>query len=103
MVTSKLPVKNRRQNHWFWGAGYETVTLFLITQYDGERKIRMSHPNLDGGYQWNWSQTYFHLKLEFPLSKDSANFSYYNGFASANGSYKFSYRNSFSLGIGFFW
>lgn len=73
---------------WVYGIGYESVTLILLTQDDGERKIKMKNPVVDFGLQWNWPHVYLVTKYGFALTEEVTNFSYNEGF---------------SVGIGFIW
>jgi hypothetical protein len=88
MYASELPEGNNQENSWIWGIGYESVTLILLTQDDGERIIKMNSPIVDAGYQMNWTHAYFNIKFGYALTEAVTNFSYNEGF---------------SVGIGYVW
>ena len=88
MYASELPEGNNPENSWVWGIGYESVTLILLTQDDGERRIKMNSPIVDAGYQMNWKHVYLNIKYGFALTESVTNFSYNDGY---------------SFGIGFVW
>ncbi|SVD62393.1 uncharacterized protein METZ01_LOCUS415247 [marine metagenome] len=88
MYASELPEGNNPENSWVWGIGYESVTLILLTQNDGERIIKMNSPIVDAGYQMNWTHAYFNIKFGYALTEAVTNFSYNEGF---------------SVGIGYVW
>ena len=84
---SKLP-DGFSVNHWIWSFGYEDVELTLATKLDGNRTIKMSQPVIDGGYQWNWTETFYNLKFGWPIRQSSTNYSYVGGL---------------SMGLGYVW
>ena len=88
MYASELPEGNNPENSWIWGIGYESATLILSTQNDGERKIKMNNPFVDAGYQINWPHVYLNIKFGYAFTEDVTNFSYNSGY---------------SFGIGFVW
>ena len=81
MFASELPEGNNPENSWIWGIGYESVTLILLTQDDGERIIKMNSPFVDAGYQINWNHVYLNFKFGYALTEDVTNFSYSDGFS----------------------
>ena len=87
MYDLKWPAK-LNESWWILGAGFESVTLTLTTQYDGKRTIKMNSPIIDGGFQINWRHAYFNIKFGFAFTKTVTNFSYNEGF---------------SVGIGYVW
>ena len=88
MYASELPEVDSKENSWIWGIGYESVTLILLTQDDGERIIKMNSPIVDAGYQMNLTHAYFNIKFGYALTEGVTNFSYNEGF---------------SVGIGYVW
>ena len=88
MYVPALPEKYGQKNSWIWGAGFEWATFTLTTQFDGNRTIKISHPLIDGGYQWNWPKYYFNIKWQFKWPNENPNLTYYDGF---------------SMGIGYVW
>jgi hypothetical protein len=83
MYAPALPTGIEQKNSWIWGAGFEWVTISLSTQYDGEKTIKMNHPFVDGGYQWNWTDKYFNIKYKWHWSSGNTNmlpyYAYYVG------------------------
>ena len=81
MYAPALPEKYGLKNSWIWGAGFEWSTFTLKTQYDGNRTIKISHPLIDGGYQWNWPQYYFNIKYQLKWPSGVSKLTYYDGFS----------------------
>lgn len=88
MYSSELPEDNNPENSWIWGIGYESATLILSTQNDGNRIIKMNNPFVDAGYQINWTHVYLNIKFGYAFTEEVTNFRYNSGY---------------SFGIGFVW
>jgi hypothetical protein len=74
---------------WIWGAGFEWATFTLETEADGNRTIKISHPLIDGGYQWNTSSnSFFNIKYQLKWPSGNSNLTY---------------SNAYSMGVGYVW
>ena len=76
MYAPALPENYGQKNSWIWGAGFEWATFTLKTQAGGDRTIKMNHPFVDGGYQWNWTDKYFNVKYKYHFQSEDNNLSY---------------------------
>ena len=82
MYAPKLPIVGRGSyGEWIWGVGFEWVTLTLTTKYDGNRTINMTHPMIDGGYQYTSknSKQYFLLKYGISFVNTYENLAFSDG------------------------
>ena len=79
MYASALPEKYGQNGSWIWGAGFEWVTLTLITKYAGIRTIKTSGPIIGGGYQYHWSEYYFNIEYQISSPTGYSNFTIVDG------------------------